>query len=186
MALTTTALVKAYAGITAATDDTIIAAIVSAVIGQFKTFTGRQLESAAFTETHNGRDTEKLAVKNPPISAVSAVSVSGKDYSAADDSQDTGWMYDDRFVYLVGVNRGFLRGARNVVLTYTGGFAVGSDEIKELNQLALEECIYRYRRRMTLGEGNKNLGQGQTLTLEKGSLLESTKVALAKYRVFHG
>lgn len=175
MALTTLALVKAYAGVPNTNDDLMLQAIVDAVDGDIKDYTGRALESATFTITLNGRETDKIEVPNTPITAVSAVSVSGVAYSAAADSQGTGWMFDDDFVYLVGVTRGFVRGNRNVIITYTGGYAVGTAQLKRLAQAAVEQCVYQYKRRNWVGEVSKNLGGGQTVTHEREKWLPSVK-----------
>ncbi len=177
-ALTTTALVKSWLTISSSGDDTIIDEIIADVTRAFKNFTGRQLESAAFTETLNGKNVRQVPLKNTPITAVSAVTVDGTSILSTSVSTTYGFMFDDDYIYIVASRLpGFTRGLRNIVIAYTGGYTEAAlpDDIK---QLARVQAAFQYKGRTRTGEITKTLPPNQSVTFETGRLLESVKTGL--------
>lgn len=164
MALTTTATVKTYAGISGSGSDAQIDAIVAAVDRAMKEYLGRQIESATVTaEIHDGNGQDDfLLLLEWPVTAVSAVSISGTALTVADYEIDgaKGLLF-----YKPG-GTGFAawpEGRRNLSVTYTAGYAsVPAD----LALAATKQAVYEVK--LTNALGNR-LGDRSTITEDGGT-----------------
>jgi hypothetical protein len=175
---TSAALVKGRLGISVATDDTQIELLIDGIVAKFKEFTGRGLYTAAYTEVLDGRNTSEITVKNPPITAITSVTVGGEAYSVAATSTAAGYQFSDQQVYLLNVVRGFRRGKRNVTIVYTGGYTTIPQDLKEA---ALQQACFEYKRRRHEGENSMNLGNGEQLVYEPADFLPAVKTVLMRH-----
>lgn len=106
-----------------------IAGAVSAVSTQIQNFIGYQIAEASYTRTMNGHGGEKMLLRDRPVISVSSITVDGISIPAATGPTTTGFVFDDRFVYIRGNWYGglspsrFNRGVQNVTVTYTAGYA---------------------------------------------------------------
>lgn len=124
MALTSTATVKTYCGITGSGSDTQIGVIVDAVDAAIKRYLGRQIESAAITgETHDGDGlSDYIVLSDYPVTAVASVTLSGVALASGDYSAES---LTGRLFYRPGGSSyaPWPEGRRNIVVTYTAGYA---------------------------------------------------------------
>lgn len=74
MALTTTAKVKAYLGITDSSEDTLIDDWILAAQAQIERYCNRVFDSASFTEYFDGNLKQSVVVRNPPVTTLTSVS----------------------------------------------------------------------------------------------------------------
>ncbi len=101
--------------------------------------------SAAQTETRNGNGKDRIVAKVTPITAVTSVTIDGVTVPAATSTIGSGYVFDDQMIYLRGYV--FTQGYRNVVLSYAGGVAAGSQVASALEQACLVTCALWWKRR---------------------------------------
>lgn len=164
MALTTTATVKTYAGISGSGADAQIDVIVSAVDRAIKAYLGRQIESAAVTaEIHDGNGLDDfLILAEWPVTAVSAVSISGTALTASDYEIDG----SDGILFYKPGGTGFAawpEGRRNISVTYTAGYASVPED---LALAAAKQAVYEVKLTSVLGS---RLGDRSTITEDGGT-----------------
>lgn len=113
--------VKSYLGITANTYDTVLEFLVSGCVAFVESQIRRKIDSASYTELHNGGK-EKYFVRNTPMTAITSVK-----YNAG--TQHTpNWQtvpLDNVTFEASGVVEAFGLpcGIRNIEIIYTGGYA---------------------------------------------------------------
>lgn len=147
--LTTLAKFKAWAGVTANSDDALIADAVTAVSEAVKSYISRDILQASYVETRNGHGGPVMISRQNPITAVASLSVDGSDIPFA-----TGYKFDNRRVYMLN-GRVFTRDVQNVVITYTAGYATVPTDIQQ----ALHEWLsIIYKERERVGYSSKTLG----------------------------
>ena len=137
LALTTTAKVKTYLGITASTDDALIATLVLAAQAKIERFCNRKFDSATFTEYYDGNNQPSIVLTNPPIDSITSVGflASSTTYTTIDA---TSYVFDTEsgIVELLGGVRVlwelggdvrtfcvFPKGTNAVKVVYVGGYS---------------------------------------------------------------
>lgn len=164
MALTTTATVKTYAGISGSGADAQIDVIVSAVDRSMKEYLGRQIESASVTaEIHDGNGLDdSLILLEWPVTSVSSVSIDGAALAASDHEIDGA----NGILHYKPGGTGFApwpKGRRNISVTYTAGYAsVPAD----LALAATKQAVYEVKLTSALGG---RLGDRSTITEDGGT-----------------
>lgn len=177
--LTTVADVKAFLGITFTTDDALIQTLVSnasAFIGQY---CNRRIMSASYTESYNGYGGDTLVPNNFPITQVASVMVDGVVIPAAGSPTQSGFVNDDKAIYLRGYS--FNTGRKNVQVTYTAGFATVPPE---LAQACIEIIAVKYKRRTEYHVSGRTL-DGQMITYNTADVPASAGAVLSQYQRVH-
>jgi hypothetical protein len=177
MDYTTTAEVKAFGGLTGSID-TALALLVTAASAFIDSYCDRDfaLHTGA-TEIRNGTGTKRIMLFNTPIASVASVSVNGQALKASTGPSDPlGYVYDKDLVYLR--DGCFTKGAQNVVIVYTGGFATPPADIK---QACIELVLYKWAKRDRQDKKMETL-QGQNVMFESRDMPEGVKTVLNQYR----
>lgn len=154
MALTTTANVKAYLGITVSTYDTLIDRLVLAAQAEIERFCGLAFDSASHTEYFDGNRKPSVVLTNTPVTAVASVSYrKDNDEWTAYDATTYDWDADTGILELLSTaelwiagadglaRRGFPKGNKAVRVAYTGGY---SSIPADLQQACIELVAYMY------------------------------------------
>ena len=174
--LTSLANAKQWLGVAASTDDALLARLVTAASQFIQSWLNRSIPSQAYTEKRNGHGGDRLALANYPVSAISQVTVDGIGIPAAATALDTGYRFDERFVYLRGYV--FTRGWLNVGLTYTAGFTTIP---ADLEQACIALVGLRYRERDRIGHQSKSIG-GETVAFWTRDMPADVQTVLNAYR----
>ena len=141
--LTTVAAVKAYGGITApSAADANLQTLIAAVSTFVGNFTQRKFASAAYSEVRNGTGGTELVLANPPVTAVTSLSIDNTPIPSQPAAFQPGF-------FLVGTNvlalygYTFTRTKRNVYVSYTAGYVTVPLDIA---QACNEIVVASYRR----------------------------------------
>lgn len=185
--------VKTYLGITSATTDAVLTALVGNASAFIERYCNRVFEQASYTETRNGNGADAIYLRNTPIVSVQSVSVDGTSIPAAPDTVSYGYIFDTHKVYLRGDARvnpitpgifagyppRFQRGIQNIVIAYTAGFTTIPADV---NQACVELVAYKFSRRDRTGMKNEVLAQ-QTGGFDMSDMPASVKTTLAQWIV---
>ena len=177
--LTTLANVKAYLSPPLATtaDDALLSRLITAASQFIQTWLNRTIASATYTDTRNGTGGTRLFLRNRPVTAVSAVAVDGISIQASSAVPNgSGYLFDDSSVYLIGYS--FTKGAQNVVIQYTAGYAATPPEIE---QACIAFVVLRYKERDRIGQVSKNLG-GEIVSFQQKDMSPDVATLLDQYR----
>jgi hypothetical protein len=118
----------------------IIATLVSAVSTKIQNYVGYQFAQATYTRTMNGLGGDKMLLRDRPVISVSAVTVDGISVPQSAGPLMTGFLFDDRFVYIRGSFYGcgwtgsidrFNRGVQNITVTYTAGYPTVPADVQQ-------------------------------------------------------
>jgi len=197
--LTTTALVKTYEGITAATDDTLIGYLIEKVTALFESYCGRKFLTRVYdpdslSEPDISQDDCILdGLENPlnrkilylpqrPIITITTVKINETAYTESTDVYTSGWYIHNRKAGALGL-RGYdwLAGARNIKIKYTAGYATIP---YDLAYACIEQVVWSFKqgkKEHKLGLTSINLAEG-SIGLVTGPLLPSVKQVLNLYR----
>ncbi|WP_207000735.1 phage head-tail connector protein [Trinickia mobilis] len=188
--LTTLANVKSWLGSGTAIDDAILTRIITSYSQYIQTWLNRTIASAPYTEKRTGSGSNTMALANYPCTAVSSLTVGGFSVAPSPDGVQAGYVFDDRFIYLIG-NVGFgpyfPNSAPNqfpkwpplgIQIAYTAGFAVTPPE---LEQAVIELIALRYTERTRIGQQSKSI-QGETVSFIVKDMPDSVKTILQNYR----
>lgn len=177
--LTTLADVKAYLSPPLATtaDDALLARLITAASQFIQSWLNRSIASASYSDTRNGTGGTRLFLRNRPVTAVGAVTVDGVSIVPSDPPPlSAGYLFDDSAVYLV--SHCFTRGAQNVVVQYTAGYAATPPEIA---QACIALVVLRYKERDRIGQASKNLG-GEVVSFQQKDMPADVATVLDQYR----
>jgi hypothetical protein len=100
----------------------VIARLITACSTQIQSYIGRTIVQQTYTGTFNGRGSRSLLMPNYPITAVSSVQVWTASIPARVLGSVPGYTFDDKTVFLDHPYY-FERGAQNVTIAYTAGYA---------------------------------------------------------------
>lgn len=178
--LTTLASVEQFLSLQAGNqDEALLSSLITAASAFVVTYVGWPVLSAAYTENRNGTGGRAVSVKNPPITAVSAVTVDGIAIPSSSGFGAPGyWVSDDGRIILL---RGYIfcRGMGNVQLAYTGGYvSCPADLAQAVNELV----ALRYKERKHFDQAGETLAGQQGTTFIVKDLKPSTKMVLDRYR----
>lgn len=183
--------VKTYLGITSASEDAMLTALVSAASTQIENYCNRIFAQASYTETRNGNDAGAIFVRQFPIVSVQSVVVSGLVVPAATDTTSFGYTFDEERIYIrrdrwdaparvSGYPVRFERGVQNVVLQYTAGYATIP---ADLVQACVELVGWKRAKRERLDKTSETLGNQQTQAFKLDGMPPSVINALENYRM---
>lgn len=174
--LTTIGDVKAWLSINSSNDDELLTRLISAASQFIQAWLNRTLASQAYTETRNGLGMDRMAFANYPVTAVSSLTIDGREVSAASGPHGSGYLFDTTMLYLRGHR--FWNGVQNVAVTYTAGYAVIPPDIA---QACIEMIAVRYKERTRIGEVSKAIG-GETVSFTQKDMPDDVKTLLGNYK----
>jgi uncharacterized phiE125 gp8 family phage protein len=174
--LTTVAAVKAYAGVTGSADDALLASLVSAYSAYVQQWLNRNILTASYTRSFNGRDHTAQMLPQWPVQSVQSVTVDGIAIPARVLITDNGFNTDGMSVILQGYC--FSKGRANVQIAWTAGYATVP---LELAQAVNELVTLRYKLRDKMEWSSKSLA-GETVSLVTKDMPDSVKTILNNWR----
>ena len=167
-----------------ATDDALLARLVTAASFFIESWLGRQIAAADWLEVRDGTGGQLLAFANFPVSAVLSLSIDGLNIPPAPAPGDVGggrfgagYSFTPTELALRGYV--FTRRAQNVIVTYTAGYPTTPPDIA---QACIELVCQRYRERSRIGEVAKALSTGETVRYSQKDMSDSVKTLLSQYR----
>jgi hypothetical protein len=188
--LTTLANVKAWLSITTVTDDSILSRLITAISGDTIAWLNRPILSASYTESRTGTGSNMIALANYPCTSFESLVIAGQPIVQSPDGIQAGYVFDDRFLYLVGnafASSTFPSAAPGqfpkwpplgIKMAYTAGFATTPFEIE---QAVIEWISLRYTERNRIGQQSKSM-QGEVVSFFIGDMPASVKTILNNYR----
>jgi uncharacterized phiE125 gp8 family phage protein len=188
--LTTLANAKQWLNVATTTDDALLTRLVSAASQFVQTYMNRTIASASYTEKRAGSGSNTLALANYPVTAVTSLVIANVPIVASPDGQQAGYVFDDRFIYLIGnayAASAFPGAAPNhfpkwppmgVQISYTAGFAVTPLEIE---QAVLELIALKYTDRQHMGQSSKSI-QGEVVSFIVSDMTAGTRTMLNNYK----
>jgi hypothetical protein len=179
---------QTYTGNTTAGVEDAVNALIPQVSDMIEQYCQRTFASATVTETRNGNNGGRLFVKQPPVTAISSLTVDGVAVPVSSGPLSYGYVFDDEgWVYIREGRDGpfgtaavrFNRGIQNVVIAYTGGF----DPIPPaVVQAAVELIAWKLAKRARIDKKSETLAQ-QTVGFEMAGWPDSVLQGLASYRI---
>ena len=163
-----------------ATDDTLLARLITAASQFIQSWLNRQIAAADWQELRDGTGGQLMVLANSPVAAVLSLTIDGLAIPPAttDGGFDAGYSFTPTELALRGYV--FTRRPQNVIVTYTAGYALTPPDIA---QACIELVCQRYRERSRIGEVSKALGGGETVSFSQKDMSEDVKTALLPYRV---
>ena len=137
-ALTTLENVKAALHITVTDDDTLLESLINRISAAVESYCRRKFKARDYTEKYDGDGTTVLYLKQYPVNSVTTLKISG---SVVDSANYV--IYDEvgkivlRYTY-------FPEGLQNIEVTYNAGYQDGSNELKTLEQIVINEIQAHY------------------------------------------
>jgi uncharacterized phiE125 gp8 family phage protein len=175
--LTSTADVKAWLGITTSADDTVLAALVTAVSMWVQNTIGRQIASQTYTEVRHGRNKGALMLNNYPVTSITSIAMNGSAIAARSTFGAAGYYLADDTIYLDG-GLTFDRGIGNISITYVAGYAtIPADIAQATKQLV----ALRYREKDRIGQVSKSI-LGETVSFDMKDLPNDVRLVLNNYQ----
>jgi Phage gp6-like head-tail connector protein len=160
-----------------ATDDALLARLISAASRFIENWLGRPVALADYAETRDGTGGRRLQFGVCPVTAVLSLAIDGIAIPPASGPTAWGYLFSPTQLAVQGY---FLRrGAQNVALSYTAGFAAVP---QDLAQACIDLVALRYRERTRLGEVSKHIGS-DTVTFAQSDMSRATQSVLRQYRV---
>jgi len=180
MSWATAANVRANLGVTSTSDDTRLQTLIDACAQFIETYTNRTYEQISYTETIDGNGKDEVMLGNYPVTAVASVLIDGKSIAPVpipNDFVTAGFMFDSGGVILQG-GKLFNRGRRNVVISYTAGFAqIPAD----LVQAVIETAALKYKQGPQTGLSSKGLA-GETTSYVLSDFPRPVQTLLNNYK----
>lgn len=185
------ATVKAWASVTVATDDALLTDLIASVTKSMQQYMSQNILAAAYTETYNGSGTTRQALRQNPVTAVTALTILGQTIAPATSPLGAGFLFDDLGVYLTPGTlvpvpayaapalSVFPRMPLSVQVTYNAGFATVPADLKGA---ATRQVVYEYRGRQREGEASKTLGPSMTTAFLTDSWNPRTLQVMDTYR----
>jgi len=177
--LTTLDAVKGWLGLTdpsLTSDDTLLAALITAASGFARTYCSRDFSQTDYDESYDGLGGRKLPLRHTPIIAVTSLTINGQPIPPGSVPGVPGWLNTPTMIVLNGYV--FRRGMLNVQVAYTAGYA----EIPaELAQACVEMVGFRYREMGRIGMSSKSMG-GETTSYQVKDVPISARTMLDQYK----
>ena len=174
--LTTLANTKAWLGIQATDDDTLLSRLIASASEFIQTWLNRSFASQDYNEVRDGTGGCRMVFADYPVTAVSSVVVNGRAIPRAQLYGDPGYSFDANRIILTGYL--FSRGIGNVQLSYTAGY---SETPKEIEQACIDLVSLRFKERDRIGHQSKSLA-GETVSFIVKDMPDSVQTILNNYR----
>jgi hypothetical protein len=138
----------------------------------------RTLLSASHTERRSGSGLDTLLLRDTPVSAVASLTIDGVAVAASNGTTD-GYLFENQSIFLT-CGRVFTPGRRNVLVTYTGGYAANAMPA-DITHAVIEIAAQAYREKEWIGFTSKSLA-GETVAFARQGWPDSARQALSLYR----
>ena len=170
--------VKAYlpAMQTVTTDDALLSGLITAISAFMATYCSRIFQQQDYAEVYSGMNTRRLTLRQFPVTAVSSVVVSNMNIPASPDGVQTGYVWDEYGIDLIGYI--FQRGWGNIAVSYTAGYAAIP---ADLSQACAELVSLDYLERLRIGHKSKGINH-ETVTFVTDPMTSRVKATLDRYR----
>jgi hypothetical protein len=146
--------VKAYlGGDLQSNDDIVLARLITAASAFFTTACARPILSATYSELYDGKGTNRLYLRETPVTAVASLTVDQLAVQPSTAPGQPGWVLNGNVIILYG--RWFTRRLANVAVTYTAGYATPPADVAEA---VMELVGLRYRGKDRLGKASESMG----------------------------
>lgn len=164
------------------TDDGLLARLISAASQYVQTWLNRRIPMADYLEVRDGTGGQRLQFACFPVSAVLSLTIDGIAIPPAPTPSPStvsasGYVFSSTELALRGYK--FVRGAQNVVFSYTAGYSAIPPE---LAQACIELVALRYRDRQRIGEISKTVGGGETVNYSQKDMSAAISTLLQHYR----
>jgi hypothetical protein len=126
--LTTLAAALQWTG-QASDDGDVVERLITVVSTAIQKFLGYQVLSASYSKSFNGRGGRSLMLPDRPLTAVAQLEIDDILIPASPNTRAPGFVFDDKTIYLRGYV--FARGAQNVAVEYTAGYAKVPADIEQ-------------------------------------------------------
>lgn len=187
--LTTLANVKAWLNIPTDTSDDMLQRLLSAASLFAQKWMDRWILSATYAEQYTGSGSNTLALRQYPVTEVSAVSIHGHPIPMSPDGHRAGYIFDEMFLYLIGLEgipfgRSTAPGVfpkfppKAVSVTYTAGFETVP---LELEQAVLELIALKWADRSHFGQASKSVG-GEVVSYITADMPKGVATLLGNYK----
>jgi hypothetical protein len=118
--------------------------IITAMSSSIQAWLGRNLISASYTQTFDGKNTDRIALPNSPITAVASLTIDGVAIPASTGALNPGFVFSTAqepppAPWLLLRCYRFCKGIQNVTVSYTAGYA--SDAIPAAIAQACREAM---------------------------------------------
>jgi len=162
-----------------ATDDVLLARLISAASQFIQSWLQRQIAVSDWIEIRDGNGGQRLSFANTPVTGVLSLSIDGLAIPPAppDGAFGAGYVFSPTELALRGYV--FSRRAQNVVVTYTAGYQTVPPDIA---QACIELVAQRYRERSRTGEVSKALMSGETVTYSQKDMSDDIRTLLLQYQ----
>ena len=150
--------------------DGILGDLITGVSAAIRNYVERDLLVQTYTERQDGNGKPEMFAAHWPIVSVQSLSIDGLTIPPA------AVQFDDQLLMLVGYR--FVRGRRNVQITYTAGFTETPEDIA---QVACETVALRYRERDWQGYASKALA-GEVVSFTNAAFSKASLLVLNSYR----
>jgi hypothetical protein len=173
------AWLKTGQGAFPASDDALLARLITAAGRFVESWLGRPVAAADWQEVRDGTGGQRLAFAHVPVTAVLSLSIDGLAIppASADGGWDAGYVFTPTELALRGYV--FTRRAQNVLITYTAGYAATPPDI---GQACIELVCRRYKDRTRIGEVSRAVGGSETVTYAQQDMSEDVRLLLSQYR----
>jgi hypothetical protein len=146
--------------------DAIITRLILAASAFIRRETGRVLASVAWTETYNGVGSNRLMLRNQPVTAIMSLQIGDTVILPAASPTATGYLFDDKMIYLNGFL--FYRGFQNIQVTYQGGPLPGDDDATLAEDACIELVAWDFKRKDRIQVETETLaGQVEHYTIKE-------------------
>ena len=165
------------------TDDGLLTRLITAASQYIQTWLNRRISVGDYLEVRDGTGGQRLQFACFPVSAVLTLAIDGIVIPPAlaltpSAGSTTGYAFSSTELVLRGYR--FVRGAQNIVFSYTAGYPAIPPE---LSQACIELVALRYRERMRIGEISKAVGGGETVNYSQKDMSAAILTLLQQYRV---
>jgi hypothetical protein len=178
IALATIDDVKTYLDVKGNGDDELLTNLLASAATIIAQFLNRDPMSQVYNDVYDGSGNRRQVVSFWPITAVSSVSIDGVAQVAAPSVTANGFRFDKFSVLLnFGV---FCEGIQNVAISYTAGYALAPDDLK---QACVDITSEIYRRRSRVGLTTQAMaGGGGSTSYSVKDLPDHVKIVLNSYK----
>jgi hypothetical protein len=173
------AWLKTGQGAFPATDDALLARLITAAGRFIESWLGRQIAAADWQEVRDGTGGQRLVFANFPVVAVLSLSIDGLTIPPAEEDGGCGAGYVFTPTELALRGYVFTRRPQNVVVTYTAGYAATPPDIA---QACIELVCRRYKERSRIGEVSRAIGGNETVTYSQRDIGDDLRLLLSQYR----
>ena len=161
-----------------ATDDALLTRLITAASQYIQTWLNRQIALSDYIETRDGTGGQRLQFDCFPVATVLSLTIDGQAVPQASSIGAHGYTFSATQLAVCGYK--FCRGAQNVVVEYTAGYAAAPPDIA---QACIELVALRYRERTRIGEVSRSLGGAETVSYSQKDLSDTIKTLLQQYRL---